>query len=149
MAQVLHRVRATKALPKSWSTAQCYFLDKHNFKEGCDGQRLIACFCSFSKLFLGAVWQLGVASAASRPWSYGYEKSKRREMALMVQWLLGSRLSARGQGHVTVFYDLKNAVWCHDIVGPGGTGGGLGEGPNDGVACWRPPWLHGALCWAW
>lgn len=120
VAQVLHCVRATRVLPVSWSTAQCYFFDMHNHKEGCDAQRLIACFCSFSKLFLGNVWQRGVVSRSSRPWSYGYEKRKRREMASMVQWCLGARLSALRRGHVTVFYDLKNAFWCHEIAGEAG-----------------------------
>lgn len=112
--KLIMAVRIVDALP---DTCQHFLvftlksLNKHNGKSGCDAHKILAMLDGVGKMCYKAMWRSSTPRGA-RTFSCGYLARRRREMAVLAQLALGHRLARLRQSHATVFYDMRNAIWC-------------------------------------
>ena len=94
--------------PRSWHVSTAFTIPKQNAKQGCAGQRLLHSVDPLGAHVASWAWNR-LCLNIGRPYSYGYQRGKRREQAIAQIAVVSQRLAANKLSHSADFYDACNA----------------------------------------
>ena len=83
VTELLNGMFCQNVCPIEWNNAQAAQLGKSNGKKGCKAIRLINLLDPIGKVFFTLIWQLSPESTCD--FSYGFQRGKRREQAILIQ----------------------------------------------------------------